>query len=151
MSIYWNWKWTEAANCSLLVSATGQDQLKSGLLHLLSGGSVSWDITGLQSWLMKTTLLAFLESCIPDFGVSTVILNRIVVFRRWYKFNFRPKRSQVKSCHFSWKDRHVEAIFLLFIKISWNNWLEAIYYYLLNWIGLDLVLNNSCRIRKIPA
>ena len=38
---------------------------------------------------------------IPNFVVSTVILNTVDVFRRWYKLSFRPMQDQVKSRHFS--------------------------------------------------
>ena len=37
----------------------------------------------------------------PDFGVTTAILNPADVFRRWCKVNFRPMRDQVNSRHFS--------------------------------------------------
>ena len=62
---------------------------------------------------------------IPDFGVSTPILNHAEIFRRWCKLNFGLLRGHVTSRHFSailLKDRPEETIFLLFKRISWNTW-----------------------------
>ena len=38
---------------------------------------------------------------IPDFGVSTAILNPVETFRRWCKLNFGLLRGHVKSHHFT--------------------------------------------------
>ena len=94
----------------------------------------------------------------PDFGVSTAILNPLDIFRRWCKLNFRPMRDQVKSRHFSEQTgaRRPHFHFLykyigiisckqlgqLFWKLIW------IYCYLLNRIGLDLELHNSNLVQK---
>ena len=66
----------------------------------------------------------------PNFGVSTAILNRVDIFRRWCKLSFRPL------------DKRIDArrqYFLLFVQISWNNWLEATWTILLV-IDFDLLL-----------
>ena len=38
---------------------------------------------------------------IPDFGVSTAILNPTEIFRKWYKLNFGLARGYVKSRYFT--------------------------------------------------
>ena len=96
---------------------------------------------------------------IPDFGVSSAILNTIDIFRMWCKLNFRPLRGQVKSRHLLERiDARRQQFY--FIQISWNNWAKTtwepfwimiwIYYYHLTGIILDLDLDNPSQIRKIP-
>ena len=48
----------------------------------------------------NTSLTHFINfsNPIPDFGVSTTILNTIDISRTWC--NFGPLQGQVKSCHF---------------------------------------------------
>ena len=97
---------------------------------------------------------------IPDFGVSTAILNPVDIFHRWCKLSLRPMRDQVKSRHFSLQKGARRPYFhslykyigiisykqlgQLFWKLIW------IYCYLLNGIGLDLELHNSNLVQKIP-
>ena len=96
---------------------------------------------------------------IPDFGVSTAILNPVDIFHRWCKLSLRPMRDQVKSRHFSLQKGARRPYFhslykyigiisykqlgQLFWKLIW------IYCYLLNGIGLDLELHNSNLVQKI--
>ena len=87
---------------------------------------------------------------IPNFVVSTTILNPVDISCRWYKLNFGLLQGQVKLYHFyEWIEAKRQFFFLLFVRISWNNWLEAtldnhlddlliwIHYYLLNGTGWD--------------
>ena len=78
-----------------------------------------------KSWKRNKGKLG-LNWTISDFEVSTVTLNPVEIFRRWCRLNFGLLRGHVKSCislPFDWKDRREETIFLLFKRISWNNWL----------------------------
>ena len=49
----------------------------------------------------KIPLPARYAIAIPDFGVSTVILNPAEIFRRWCKLNIGLLRGHVKSRHFT--------------------------------------------------
>ena len=53
-------------------------------------------------------------SLIPDFGVSTAILDTTDIFRRWCKLNFGPLRSHVKSRDFPERIDGRRQLFLLF-------------------------------------
>ena len=44
--------------------------------------------------------LVYILLIIPNFRVSTAILNIIDISRKWCKFNFGPLWDQVKLCHF---------------------------------------------------
>ena len=95
---------------------------------------------------------------IPDFGVSTAILNITGFSRRWCKLNFGPFRGHFKSCHFSKGIEERRQYFYFFIQISWHIWQKRTwiklldndlgYYYLLNGIRLDLGLDNAFWMRK---
>ena len=92
---------------------------------------------------------------IPNFRVSMTIVNTIDISCRQCKLNFEPLQSQVKSCHFLERRDVRRQYFYLSIQIFWNNWHKTTWimiwiYYLLNRIRLDLDLNNSCWIWKIP-
>ena len=90
---------------------------------------------------------------IPDFGVSTAIVNIIDIFHRRCKLNFGPLRGQVKSRHFPERINAWRQYFYFlykFLGIVGRNrrgqhfWMMIrIYYYLLNGIRLDLDLDNS--------
>ena len=102
----------------------------------------------LQVMLLKINLdliYLFLRSShlfVPDFGVSTTILNRKDIFRRWCKLNFGTLRDQVKSCYFSERIGAWRQYFYFLYKflgtIGWKRLgqlftvLIWIYYYLLN-------------------
>ena len=100
--------------------------------------------------------IILIKAIVPDFGVSTAILNTIYISRKWCKLNLGLLRGLVKSRHFP---ERIDAR-RQYIQIYRNNWQKApwatfwimiwIYYYLLNGIRLDLDLDNSCWIRKIP-
>ena len=47
----------------------------------------------------KKYLIMMMLIYIPDFGVSTAILNPVDIFRRWFKLNFGLLRGHVKSPH----------------------------------------------------
>ena len=96
---------------------------------------------------------------IPNFRVSTAILNPVGIFLRWYYF--RLLQGQVLIKPFFWISRGKEKIFLFLIHISRNNWLETKLNnpfvfgkfklsYLLNGIGLDWHMYKSGWIQKIP-
>ena len=53
---------------------------------------------GAVHFLLRKSFYSFLS--IPDFGVSTAILNTADISRSWCKLNFGPLRGHVKSCHF---------------------------------------------------
>ena len=61
---------------------------------------------------------------IPDFRVSTAIINHIDIVCRWCKLNFGPKRGQVKSCYFSERIHVWRKYFYLLYKflgiIAWK-------------------------------
>ena len=59
---------------------------------------------------------------IPDFGVSTAILNTADVSRRWCKLNFGPLWGLVKSCHLTQRIDTRRQYFYFSIQISWNKW-----------------------------
>ena len=61
---------------------------------------------------------------IPDFGVSTAILNMTDISRRWCKLNFGTLRGYLKSCHFLERIDARRQYFYFFIQSSWNNWQE---------------------------
>ena len=98
------------------------------------------------------------SSCIPDFGVSTAILNITDICRRWYKLKFGPWRGHVKSCHFPERIEARRQYFYFICKflgiigrkrLGKHFWIMTwVYYYLLNGIRLDLGLDNSCWTRK---
>ena len=79
---------------------------------------------------------------------------------RWCKLNFRPFRGQVKSLHFSERRNAKRQRFYFLYKFLEINgtkrlgqpfWIIIwIYYYLLNRIRLNLELDNSCWVQKIP-
>ena len=85
------------------------------------------------------------KNVMPDFGV---------ISRRWCKLNLRTLWGHVKSLHFSERIDRRRQYFYFFYKvlgiIFWKQLRQAfciiiwICYYLLNWIRLDLDLNNSC-------
>ena len=60
---------------------------------------------------------------IPNFGVSTTILNSVDIFRRWCKLNFGPLQSQDKSHNFS---ERIEAkrqyFYFLYIFLGITDW-----------------------------
>ena len=96
---------------------------------------------------------------IPNFGVSTAILNPQDVFRRWCKLRFRPMRDQVKSHHFSEQIGARRSYFHFLYKfigiISYKQLRQLyrkliwIHCHLLNGIGLYLDLHNSSLVQKI--
>ena len=96
---------------------------------------------------------------IPDFEVSTAILNTTYIFRNRFKLNFGPLRSQVKSRYFPEKmvARRYYIYFLYkYLGIIGRKRLGqpfrmiiCIYHYLLNKTRLDLDLDNFYWIRKI--
>ena len=51
-----------------------------------------------QIWSKNSKI--FVQSEIPDFGVSTPILNTIDISCRWCKLNLGPLRGHIKSRHF---------------------------------------------------
>ena len=61
---------------------------------------------------------------IPNFGVSTAILNTIDILLRWCKWNFDPLQGQVKAHNFH-ERKNEETMFQHSIKKSWNNWQET--------------------------
>ena len=75
-----------------------------------------WNIKNMQ----YGNLYKLVWKTIPNFGVSTVILNPLDIFRRWWKLNFGPMKGQVKSRHFS--EGIVESRQYLFT--SYKNFLE---------------------------
>ena len=94
---------------------------------------------------------------IPNFRVSTAILNPVGIFLRWYYF--RLLQGQVLIKPFFWISRGKEKIILFLIHISWNNWLETKLnnpfafgnfelIYLLNGIGLDWHSINLVEYKK---
>ena len=105
---------------------------------------------------MKQNMISIL-----DFGVSAAILITIDFSCRWCKLNFGPLRGQVNSRHFHERmDARRQHFYILyeFLGITGRKrlvqpfWIIIwIYYYLLNGIRLDLDLDNSCWIRKIPS
>ena len=105
-------------------------------------------------------LIYFLNILIPDFGISTAILNTRVISHRWCKLNFEPSWGQVKSRYFSERTgAWIHYFYFLYIfriicrKLLWQRFRIKIwiYYYLLNGIGLVLDLDKSCSIRKYLA
>ena len=58
---------------------------------------------------------------IPDFGVSTVILNTTDISRRWCKLDFGPLCGHLKSSHFPERIDAKGQYFYFFIQISWHN------------------------------
>ena len=94
----------------------------------------------------------------PSFGVSTTILNiKYLISRKWCKLNFGPLRDQVKSYHFPKRiDAGSQYLYKYLAIIDRKRlgqpfWIMIwIYYYLLKGIRLDLDLDKSCWIRKIP-
>ena len=74
----------------------------------------------------KNTLhyLKEFNGAIPNFGISTAILNTIDISRWWCKLNFGLLRDHVKSCHFPEWIGAGRRYFYFFIHISWNNWKE---------------------------
>ena len=96
----------------------------------------------------------------PNFGVSTTILNPVDIFCRCYKLNFGLLQGQVKSYHF-YEIIEVKRQYFYFCiyfleqlagnDIGQPSWiLVLIYYYLINGIGLDWNLNNSFWLQHIP-
>ena len=76
---------------------------------------------------------------IPDFGVSTAILNITDFSQRWCKLNFGPLRGHVKSCPFPEMIEARRQHFYIFKQISWHNWQETTWKTLLdNDLGLLL-------------
>ena len=113
-------------------------------------------------WFKKSHMFRLI-STIPDFGVSTAILNPAEIFRRWCKLNFGLLRGHVEhviSLPFYWKDRREETIVLplnVLLGITgkeqhWATLLDTDSDLLLsfkrNW-RLDLDLDNSFRIQRI--
>ena len=87
--------------------------------------------------------LTFLSS-IPDFGVSTAILDTIDISRRWCKLNFGLLRGHVKSCYLPERIDASRQYFYYFIQIFWNNWQEITWTTLLyNDMGLLLPFKRS--------
>ena len=111
---------------------------------------------------MKVVIQVFLKVGllkIPNFGVSTAILNIIDVSRGWCKLNFGPLRGQVKSRYFpERRDARRPYCYFLnkFLGIIGTKRLGPfriiiwICYYLLHGIRLDLDLDKSCWIHKLP-
>ena len=52
------------------------------------------------------------KAAIPDFGVSTTILNPVDIFRRWYKFKFGLLRGHVESRHFAARRQHFYFLYV---------------------------------------
>ena len=93
------------------------------------------------------------NALIPDFGVSTAILNTIDISLKWCKLSFVHLRGQVKAHHFPERTNVRRQYFSFpykFLGIIGRKRLEQpfwimvwIYYFLLNGIRLDLDLVNS--------
>ena len=95
---------------------------------------------------------------IPNFGVTTAILNTIDISRSWCKLNFGPLRGQAKSHDFPERIDATRQYFYFLYKYLgiigrkrlgqpfWiMNW---VYYYLLNRIRSDLDLDNFAEYEK---
>ena len=137
----------------------------------------TWKLWRFQNWTLQGRIVVFkslaiskiifsswkhqyqhiikaLES-IPDFGVTTAILNTIDISRRWCRLDFGPLRDQAKSRHFPERiDATRQYFYYLykFLGITGRKTLldNDLNLYLLNGISLDLDLDNSFWIRKIP-
>ena len=91
---------------------------------------------------------------IPNFGVSTAILNTIYISLGGASWTLDLCEARLKNA-ISLKNRGEGTIFLLSIidrkRLGRSFWIMiCIYYYSLNRISLDLDLVNSYWIRKIP-
>ena len=86
---------------------------------------------------------------IPDFG--TAILNPIDIFSRQYKLKFGPCKTSLNHAISQKRYTRGDNIFAkkqLGQPVCTMIW---IYYYLLNEIKLELDLDNTCLIWKIPS
>ena len=61
---------------------------------------------------------------IPNFGVSTTILNPVNIFCKWYKLNFGLTQGQVKSYHFyeriEVKRQYFYFLYIFLGEIGWK-------------------------------
>ena len=111
-----------------------------------SGLQLSFDVFRQPStWHIIKTNFVKLQS-IPDFGVSTAILNTTDISRRWCKLNFGILQSHIKSLHSSEKINAKRQYFFFFIQISWNNWQGTTWTILLN---NDFALLLPCKRNEI--
>ena len=98
--IYFTSKMEQNGSLSFLVTKINRENNKfvTSVYRKLTFRGV---FTKFASFISKS----YKRSLIPDFGVTTTILNPVDIFRRWCKLKFGLLRGHVKS-------RHVTAVLL---------------------------------------
>ena len=83
----------------------------------------------IHSFINDYQIFSFLyNSChISNFGVTTAILNAIVISPRCCKLNFGSLWNHIKSCHFPELIDVRRQYFHFFIQIIWNHWQESLW------------------------
>ena len=73
-------------------------ELQKLYLNHFTSLNVNWFLISQDDTFRQVMIIAVL---IPDFGISTVILNPVDIFRRWCKLNFILFPGYFKSRHYT--------------------------------------------------